>query len=311
MYKGDCASLILPRCSAASSTPAATSTSDVANGKRRCNTEESYGDIGQVVAESYETLPHKRSKEEASSGIMEAAQSTVGTRRSPEARVPTITNNNTSKEAGRGVERLATPNAQGVYHHPLLGPSSQQGWALTNAQGKQLPWIEEGVEEQASHHVASVVQREEGHYFQIPSDFHEGYRILLAASEADLTRGAVDEIKCRICPNSEFTKWDDFKRHCKTTEAHPLEISFCDHCGDFFARSDSLKRHRSRPPCECLNVTPERAEEKRRETAREHSEFLSRVGRSLTTGEKIGIPFAQIIKRMYPESSKKRTGSGW
>jgi hypothetical protein len=304
LCKGDCAGitpalLILPRCSAASG---ATSTSDVAHGKRR---------IVPVVAGNYEASPHKRAKEEASGGILEAAQSTARTRRSPETRVPTITNNNTSKEAGCGVERLATPNAQGVYHHPLLGPSSQQGWALTNAQGQQLPWVEKRVEEEASHHIASAAQQEESHIFQIPSDFHEKYRILLAATEVDRTRGAVGEIKCRLCPNSEFTKWDDFKRHCKTTEAHPLEISFCDHCGDFFARSDSLKRHRNRPPCECLNVTPERAEEKRRETAREHGEFLRRVGRSLTTGEEIETPFAQIIKRKYPESSKKRTGNGW
>jgi hypothetical protein len=182
---------------------------------------------------------------------------------------------------------------------------------LTDAQGQQLPWVEERVEEEVSHHMASVVQQEEGNLFQIPSDFHAGYRILLAATEADWTRGAVDEIRCRLCADSGFTKWDDFKRHCKTTEAHPLEISFCKHCGDFFARTDSLKRHRKRPPYECLDVTPVRAEEKRRETEREHREFMGRVERSLTTGEEIGTPFAQIIKRMYPESSKKRTGSGF
>ncbi|KAF8497385.1 hypothetical protein F5888DRAFT_1634356 [Russula emetica] len=86
---------------------------------------------------------------------------------------------------------------------------------------------------------------------------------------------------------------------------------YCDHGGDFFARTDSLKRHRDRHPYECLDVTLERAEEKRRETERAHGDFTRRVERSLTTGEEIGRPFAQIIKRMYPESSKKRTGSGW
>jgi hypothetical protein len=263
--------------------------SDVVHGKRRRNAE-SYGDIQPAVAEHYEEPPHKRLWGEASGGILEPTQYMPKTHRRPGIRIPTIKNNNTSKEAGRRAERLATPNAQGMYHHSLPGPSSQQGWALTTAQEQQLPW---------------------GHTFKIPSMFDEGYRILLAATETDWTHRAVDEIKCRLCPNSQFTKWEDFKRHCKVSEAHPLELSFCVRCGDFFARTDSLKRHRSRPPYECLNVTPERAEEKRRETRRVHGEFMGRVERSLTTGEEIGTPFAHIIKQMYPESSKKSTGSGW
>jgi hypothetical protein len=177
----------------------------------------------------------------------------------------------------------------------------------TTAHGQHLPGVEE--REEASNHMASTEQQGEGHLFEIPSSF-EGFSILLAATEADWTRRAVDQIKCRLCPNSGFSKWDDFKRHCRTTEAHPLEISFCEHCGDFFARSDALKRHLKRPPAGCLGVTPERAEEKRRETQREHSDFIGRVERSLTTGEEIGTPFAQIIKQRFPESSKKRTGSG-
>jgi hypothetical protein len=166
--------------------------SGVAHGKRHRNAEEFYGDVGPAVVENYEGPPLKRVRGEASGG-MEAAQSTARTRRRPETRVPTIKNNTTSKEAGRGAERLATPNAQGVYHHSLPGPSSQQGRVLTNAQGPQLPWVEERVEE-ASHHMANAVQQEEGHLFQIPSNFHEGYMILLAATEADWTRRAVDEI---------------------------------------------------------------------------------------------------------------------
>jgi hypothetical protein len=316
------ASLILPRYSAASSTPdtagnadvesSTTSMSDVSHGKRRSNAE-SFGDIGPVVVEDFEAPPHKQVRGEASSRILEVAQSMAGAHRRPVIRAQTIKNNNTSEEAGRGAEGLATPIVQGVYHHSLTGPSFQQVWALANAQGQgqQLPWVEERVEEEAWHHMASAAQQEAGHLLHIPSNFHEGYRILLAATEADWTRGAVDEIKCRLCHDSWFTKWEDFKRHCKVTEAHPLEISFCEHCGDFFARTDSLKRHRNRPPYECLNVTSDRAEEKRRETEREYGEFMGRVERSLTTGEEIGAPFAHIIKQKYPESSKKRTGSGW
>jgi hypothetical protein len=260
-----------------------------------------------------EAPPHKRVRGKPSCGIPEAAQSMARTRRRPESRAQT-TKINTSKEAGRGAERLATPHVQGVYQHSLLGPSSQQGWALTTSQGQQLPWVEERVEGEleASHHVNNTVQQgDENHLFQIPSTFENGYRILLAATEADWARGAVEEIKCRLCANRGFKKWDDFQRHCKETEAHPISITFCNYCGDFFARTDSLKRHVDQRPAERLEVRPEKAEEKRRETERVHRDFMERVERSLTTGEEIGPPFAHIIKQMYPESSKKRTGSGW
>ena len=286
--------------------PATTSVSGVAHGKRRRDAGKPYGEIEPLTAENYEGPPHKRVRGEASDGILEESQSR--TCHKPETRVPTK-NNHTSEEAGCGAERLATPNARGVYHHSLPGPSSQQGWVLTTV---QLPWVEEREKEEVSHHINNVVQQEdEDHLFQIPSTLEEGCRLLLAATEADWMHGEIDQIRCRLCPNSGFRKWDDFQRHCRTTEAHPINISFCGHCGDFFARSDSLKRHLDRPPPECLEVTPERAEEKRQETERVHGDFMERLEHSLTTGEEIGVPFAHIIKQKYPESSKKRTGRGW
>jgi hypothetical protein len=62
-------------------------------------------------------------------------------------------------------------------------------------------------------------------------------------------------------------------------EVHPLEISFCEDCGDFFARIDSLQRHcRSQgPPAECVSVTLEKADEKCRETQKAHNEFMARL----------------------------------
>lgn len=284
--------------------PATTCMSNVTNGKRRRDAEESYGN--EVVVDVMP--PKKRVRAGPCNGDLEAAWSGARAHRTPETRVSTK-NKSISKEAGRGAEGLATPNVQGVYHCSLLGLSFQQGWVGSSAQGQQLPGVEERAGE-ALHHMASTELQAEGHFFEIPSDF-EGFRILLAATEADWTRRAVNKIKCRLCPNREFRKWDNFKRHCRTTEAHPLEITFCERCGDFFARSDSLGRHLERPPGECLEVTPEKAEEKRRETEREHGDFIGRVERSLTTGEEIGTPFAQIIKQKYPESSKKRTGRGW
>ena len=288
--------------------PATASTSDVARGKRRRDAEESYSN-GVLVVDVMP--PHKRVRRGPCNGNPEAVWSGASTHCTSETRIPTE-NNEISKEAGRGAEGLATPNVQGVSHHSLLGPSFQQGWVVATVQGQQLPGVKVRVEEgqEVQHNMANTEQQEEGHLFEIPSNF-EGLSLLLAATEDDWACRAVNKIECRLCPDSGFSKWDDFKRHCRTAEAHPLEISFCEHCGDFFARSDSLRRHLKQPPAECLEVTPEKAEEKRRETEREHGDFIGRVERSLTTGEDIGAPFAQIIKQMYPGSSKKRTRSGW
>jgi len=147
----------------------------------------------------------------------------------------------------------------------------------------------------------------ENEYFQFPRKFKPGYKALLAATQADWARGSIREIKCRRCPDATFRMWEDFKRHCDTTETHPLKIFFCDHCGDFFARCDSRDRHQNQPPAECRRVTLEKANEKRRETQTVHDEFIARLMEFLRTGEEdVEIPFSQIIKEMYPKSSKKR-----
>ncbi|KAH9959462.1 hypothetical protein BC827DRAFT_1213847, partial [Russula dissimulans] len=62
-------------------------------------------------------------------------------------------------------------------------------------------------------------------------------------------------------------------------EAHPEKISFCKYCGDFFARIDSLSRHHHSRPQECHNVSPAKAEMKRRETERVHAECEARLER--------------------------------
>jgi len=88
-------------------------------------------------------------------------------------------------------------------------------------------------------------------------------------------------------------------------EAHPDKISFCKHCGDFFACSDSSIRLYDSRPHECRNVSPAIAEMKRRETERVHAEREERLKRCLKTNEAIGKSFARIIKEMYPDSSKR------
>ena len=282
----------------------------VALGKRRREVEAPYGNGDSVVANNYEMAPHKRVRGD-NGGVLEAVRSVARTCHKPETGIPE-SRNGISKEAGHGAELLMTPDAQGMYHHSSLGPSFQQGWVETTVQGQQPPWVEESVEEEVLHHIGSTIQQQaEEKPIQIPREFGKGYKTLLSATETEWEHKAVSKIRCRLCPNAEFRAWGNFKRHCDMAEAHPLKISFCEYCGDFFARSDSLERHHKSPPDECLDVTPKRAEVKRRETERVHKEFMETLERSMGTGEEIGMPFAQIIKSMFPKSSKKRSGSSW
>ena len=268
-----------------------------------------------MVVDTYEIPPQKRARGGATNGILDAAWSTARTSHKPVARTPKSDFDGKPKEAGRGAERLATPNVPGIYHQSLLGPSFQQG-RVEQASREQLIWVEGREEEEAMHHIRSTVQQQQQQEqeeeeesvarFKISRKLKPAHRELLVATEVDLARGVVQDIKCRICPNTPFKTWEDYKRHCDTAEVHPLELSFCDLCGDFFARKDALVRHRKHPPAECKKVTPEEAAAKRRETKRAHVEFVGHLRECLKTGEDIGKGFTQIIKEKYPESSKKR-----
>ncbi|KAH9964350.1 hypothetical protein BGW80DRAFT_1541473 [Lactifluus volemus] len=226
--------------------------------------------------------------------------------------------NDKSKTVGRGAGRLATTTAEGVYHQSLPGPSDQQVLVGTTALG-QLTWVEESVEGGSWHH-SSVVRKEvevqstepdrdgenaTDELFWIPRRLDARHQALLVAKPADWQRKAVDELKCRLCPGADFSDWEDYKRHCDTSEAHPAKISYCGHCGDFFARSDALKRHREKRPLECICTTAEVAEVKRTETARVFEEFKAELERCLTTDEEIPPSFARTIKDMFPDSSKR------
>jgi hypothetical protein len=278
-------------------------------GKRRREAEPPLGDGGPAGTTTHDIPPPKRARGGGKAkGIPKAARSAARTRSKPAARIPKHKIDNKPKEAGRGAERLATPSSQGIYHQSLPGPSFQQGWAVEAADGK-LTWVEGSVDEEAVHHTDSTVQQEheeETEQFVIPRIFRPAYRLFLQATEAEFARGAVQAIKCRVCPETKLKNFEEFKRHCRTTETHPLELHFCGHCGDYFARPDSLKRHWNKPPPECPTNTPAEAEEKRRVTEDEHRVFVQRLEDCLTTGEDIGRPFSHIIKERYPKSSKKR-----
>jgi hypothetical protein len=299
----------------AGSIPAPPETSAAAApGKRR--RDESHGDRVPVVMNSREMPPQKRVRGGKANGILKTARSATRTRHKPAARIPKSGTNSEPKQLVRGAERLATQDSQGLHHQSLLGPSLQQGWVKEAADG-QLIWVEGSVEEMA-HRTASTAQQQQHQQeevqqesFEIPRDLNVGCQALLAATQTDRARGAVREIKCRLCPAARFKKWRQFKRHCESTERHPLSIYFCKYCGDYFARSDACERHCEDRPRECLKAKSEDADAKRRVTQREHEKFKRRLKEYLTTGEEdIGMSFSETMKDKYPNSSKKRiTGS--
>ena len=292
-------------------TPTATFSSG-ALGKRHRETEVSCGNGGPVNADTHEMPSPKRTRggRVAEGFLTKAKQSTARTCTKPVTRIPKTKIDSRPKEAGRGAERLATPSAHGIYHQPLPGPSFQQGWSVEPAHG-QPPWVEGSVGEEVAHHIDDMVQQQQEEatkLFKIPRIFKPMHRLLLQASEADFARGAVQAIKCRVCPGTEVKDFGEFKRHCNTSETRPLEIHFCERWGEYFAHHDSLNRHSDKPPDGCLRVTQEEAAEKRRVMEEEHQKFVQRLEHGLVTGGEIGPPFFQIMREIYPKSVKKRTG---
>lgn len=281
-------------------------------GKHCREAEESHDDGGPVGIDSNEMPPQKRARGWCTDGVPEAAQAVPRTCQKPAAE--NTKDENAHIEMRRGGERFVpnqTSNAQGVYRRPLLRSSLNHGYAVDAPDGQMIWYVEGSVEEEAEHDNTVQQQRQEkteDRQFKFPKVFEKEQKALLVATETDWACGAIREIKCRLCPDTKLKTWEDFKRHCNTMEAHPLKISFCKHCGDFFARKDSLKRHHENPPAECVSVAPEKAAVKRKETQRLHEQFRVRLEEGLEKHEDIGIPFSQIIKNLYPESSKKRTG---
>ena len=281
----------------------------VALGKRRRGVEEPLDGGVSAVTHAHEIPLSKRARGgEAAEGIPKAERSVAKTRSKPAARIPKARINRKPKEAGRGAERLATPSSQGLYHQSMPGPSFQQGWAVGAANGKPVR-VEGSVDEEAVH-IGSTVQQQNGkaiQLFVIPHKLDPEHRSFLEASEVDFARGVVEAIKCHLCPKAKISSFDKFERHYRTSEAHPQEIHFCDLCGDFFARTDALKRHRGTPP-ECREATPARAAEKHRVTVEIYEDFNRRMDYARRTDNVKSIEkgFAQLVKERFRESSKKR-----
>jgi hypothetical protein len=250
----------------------------------------------------------------AVSGALGAAGSTSRAHHKSATRTPDGINCK-SEAVGRGAGKLAAPNAHEVYYQSPLGSSVQRVFMGTIAQGK-LPWDEGSEDELTEQYTSSAVEQQdvaisakdgekEDEGFVIPKRLSPRHRGFLRATSEDWEHGTINVLKCRLCPNAGFGNWEDFKRHCDFSEAHPLRIVFCEHCGDFFARNDSLKRHQTSRPPECLSVTPTEAEAKRRETNKVYEAYKEKLEECLKNDEEIGNPFAQIIKEMFPNSSKR------
>lgn len=95
---------------------------------------------------------------------------------------------------------------------------------------------------------------EEDNWFRISKHLNLNHGSLLYATPDDPAHGTIQELKCRLCPEAGFSNWNKFRRQCEKMEVHPRKISFCRHCGDFFACKDRLVQHESRP-LECLSIT--------------------------------------------------------
>jgi hypothetical protein len=276
--------------------------------------------MGDHVQDGNSTYgPPKRAKRKtAVNRVLEAVGSTNRAHQKSATKT-LVVKHGKSEAAGRGAGRLAAPNAHEVYHEFLPGPSVQQELVVTTAQG-ELPWIEGSVEGATRNHTSSIVQQQEvvngAHdgeredvkgrpIYLIPRRLSQRQMGLLKATPDELARGAVGKLKCRLCPDAGFKDWEEYRRHCNVMEAHPLKLSFCNFCGDFFARTDALARHREHRPKECRDAKEEEAQAKRAVTEQMHEEFEEQLKCYLETNKAIGEPFSQRVKARFTKSSKR------
>jgi hypothetical protein len=256
-------------------------------------------------------------------GVLEAARSTNRADRQPAAEAPTSVNS-TSKAVGYKAGVLMTPSAHGSSDQHLHVPGVQQESTVMATQ-EVLPLVEESTQGATRGQRDRIVQEEGGIFsmengtleetksnvFHIPKRLKKDYKLFLDATSEDFERGTLHVVKCKLYPRVTFKTWDHFTRHCKTAELHPLRLLFCDHCGDFFARGDSLERHSSnRASGECQDLSQQEAEAKRNETRAIHWEFLNNTKAYLETNQGTWTPFAQVIKEKYPNSSKRLKRGG-
>jgi hypothetical protein len=251
--------------------------------------------------------PQKRGKR-TTAGVLEAAGSAKRTPPTPATKTQESIDCK-SKAVGCGAGRLASTTAQGVYHRTLLGPSVPQGSVGSLVHG-QPSWTEEREEEETRHDAGSSTL--EPQHPAISEDIHAIPRmltawqqLLLQTTQADMERGAVNVIKCRMCPNEPFKTWACFARHVRDCEEHPAKIKCCDRCGIYFGRQDSMKRHKESVTKACCATTPAEAAWRKRKAEQLLADFQTRVEYCMRTGEELGRTFAAIAREELPSRSKK------
>jgi hypothetical protein len=244
----------------------------------------------------------------ATDGVLEAAGSRKRTRPTPVTKTQEKINGK-SEAVGCGAGRLASTTARGVYHRSLLGPSVPQGSVGALVHG-QPSWTEEREEEETRHDAGSSTL--EPQHPAISEDIHAIPRtltawqqLLLQTTQADMERGTVNIIKCRMCPDEPFKTWACFARHCRDCEEHPAKIKCCDRCGIYFGRQDSMKRHKESVTKACCATTPAEAAWRKHKAEQLLADFQTRVEYCMRTGEELGRTFAAIAREELPSRSKK------
>ena len=94
--------------------PTATFMPTVPINKRHFEAEKFHSDEDPVGVDTHDMPLQKRARGTTSNEILRAKGSVAGSRHKPVARFPKTRTSNKPKEAGRGAERLATPNTQGI-----------------------------------------------------------------------------------------------------------------------------------------------------------------------------------------------------
>ncbi|KAH9179124.1 hypothetical protein EDB89DRAFT_1925421, partial [Lactarius sanguifluus] len=148
-----------------------------------------------------------------------------------------------------------------------------------------------------------------GNFHKIPGNLSARDRLMLEMTQADEERGAVREIKCKLCNKPPFKSWEIYKRHCKSCEKHPQasKLKFCPTCGDYFGRPDSGVRHRKNKKYQkvCLETSQDEANEKKQKVERLLEEYEARLVHCLRNGEEIGPRFSDIVNKVLTNTSKK------
>ncbi|KAH8992851.1 hypothetical protein EDB86DRAFT_2931241 [Lactarius hatsudake] len=173
----------------------------------------------------------------------------------------------------------------------------------------QPSWTEEREQETRYDTTQQIDQRDpeiaedpEGPH-AIPKTLTVWQRLLLQATQADVERGVVSIIKCRLYLGHAFY------RHCRDCEEHPAEIKCCERCGIYFGRQDSMKRHHDSATKACCETTPGEAAWRKYKAIQLLADFQARVEYCLRTGEELGPKFAAIARAELPSRSKKAFSS--